>query len=462
MLPFDLCLGWAYTGLKSINFYITLLCGNLCPARERSAIRPQGAVAVKKILGPVIALSVVMLILMAGSSAVSPILPQYARDFGVSITIVGLVLAVNNSMRMLFGFPAGAITDRWGRKPFITVGMLITATGALVSWSASKVEMLFIGQALVGIGAALYATAALSMVVDLADETNRSKATGLYMMGYHLGTIFGPGVGGWLAYRYGTNSPFLMFSILAAMAAIAAIFLTRETHPPQRVVSSHGVEQADTARANPPGVGLPWREVLTRNLIITYLINFAFRFGFNGLMWTILPLMIADLGLDSRVTGLIFMTLGGLSMLFFFPSGVLADRLGRRTVMLPGAVMGALAFLLFRWANTLPWIIGASAFLGISGGFISTIPAALVGDFAPEEIRGTAMGVYRSIGDLGLALSPAILGFVGDHFGLHATFLVTFGLWSLTTLSMLLLPNGLPTAIVPEGQAKVATFRQRP
>jgi DHA1 family tetracycline resistance protein-like MFS transporter len=172
--------------------------------------------------------------------------------------------------------------------------------------------------------------------------------------------------------------------------------------------------------------------------------------------------MIADLGLDSRVTGLIFMTLGGLSMLFFFPSGVLADRLGRRTVLLPGAVMGALAFLLFRWANTLPWIIGASAFLGISGGFISTIPAALVGDFAPEEIRGTAMGVYRSIGDLGLALSPAILGFVGDHFGLHATFLVTFGLWSLTTLSMLLLPNGLPAAIVPEGQAKVATFKQSP
>jgi MFS family permease len=417
---------------------------------------------VKNILGPVIALSVVMLILMAGSSAVSPILPQYARDFGVSITIVGLVLAVNNSMRMLLGFPAGAITDRWGRKPFITVGMLITAAGALVSWSASKVGMLFIGQALVGIGAALYATAALSMVVDLADETNRSKATGLYMMGYHLGTIFGPGVGGWLAYRYGTNSPFLMFSILAAMAAIAAIFLTRETHPPQRGVSSHGVEQENMARANPAGARLPWREVLTRNLSITYLINFAFRFGFNGLMWTILPLMIADLGLDSRVTGLIFMTLGGLSMLFFFPSGVLADRLGRRTVLLPGAVMGALAFLLFRWANTLPWIIGASAFLGISGGFISTIPAALVGDFAPEEIRGTAMGVYRSIGDLGLALSPAILGFVGDHFGLHATFLVTFGLWSLTTLSMLLLPNGLPAAIVPEGQAKVATFKQSP
>jgi MFS family permease len=469
MLPFVLYSGGTYTVLKSTNFYMTLLRGSICLARGQGTVRPQGAATMKKIVGPVIALSVVMLILMAGSSAVSPILPQYARDFGVSITIVGLVLAVNNSMRMLLGFPAGIITDRWGRKPFITAGMLITAAGALVSWSASKVEMLFIGQALVGIGAALYATAALSMVVDLADETNRSKATGLYMMGYHLGTIFGPGVGGWLAYRYGTNSPFLMFGILAAMAAIAAIFLTRETHPPQRMVASRGVDQADTPRANlvnvglrPTGAGLPWREVLTRNLSITYLINFAFRFGFNGLMWTILPLMIADLGLDSRVTGLIFMTLGGLSMLFFFPSGVLADRLGRRTVMLPGAVMGALAFLLFRWANTLPWIIAASAFLGISGGFISTIPAALVGDFAPQEIRGTAMGVYRSIGDFGLALSPAILGFVGDHFGLHAAFLVTFGLWSLTTLSMLLLPNGLPAAIVPEGQAKVATFRQRP
>jgi MFS family permease len=122
---------------------------------------------------------------------------------------------------------------------------------------------------------------------------------------------------------------------------------------------------------------------------------------------------------------------------------VLADRLGRRNVMLPGAVMGALAFLLFQWAHTLPMIIIASAFLGISGGFISTIPAALVGDFAPAEVRGTAMGFFRSMGDLGLALSPVILGFVGDHFGLSATFVLTLALWSLTTLSMLLLPNNL-------------------
>jgi MFS family permease len=410
-----------------------------------------------RILGPVLALSAVMLILMAGSSAVSPVLPQYARDFGVSITIVGLVLATNNSMRMFFGFPAGAITDRWGRKPFITIGMFITAAGALVSWSATDIKALFIGQALVGIGAALYATAALSMVVDLADETNRSKATGLYMMGYHLGTIFGPGIGGWLAYRFGSNSPFLMFGILAAMAALAAVFLTRETRRSRETAVLFDAEQSDTLYVNsdnvgshpagtglsPADAGLGIQQVLTRNLSITYFVNFSFRFGFNGLMWTILPLMIADLGLDIRVTGIIFTTLGGLAMLFFFPSGVLADRLGRRNVMLPGAVMGALAFLLFQWAHTLPMIIIASAFLGISGGFISTIPAALVGDFAPAEVRGTAMGFFRSMGDLGLALSPVILGFVGDHFGLSATFVLTLALWSLTTLSMLLLPNNL-------------------
>ena len=176
----------------------------------------------RHILGRVIALSLMMLIVMVGSSAVIPVLPQYARDFGVSIAVVGLVIATNSSMRMLIGFPTGVLTDRWGRRPFVIAGMLITAAGALTSWSATGIGTLFAGQALVGIGAAFYATAALSMVVDLADATNRGKATGLYMMGFHLGAVFGPGIGGWLAYRHGLNSPFLVFSILATVAAAAA------------------------------------------------------------------------------------------------------------------------------------------------------------------------------------------------------------------------------------------------
>ncbi|MEW6192856.1 MAG: MFS transporter [Bacillota bacterium] len=394
----------------------------------------------KQILGRVVALSLMMMMVMVGSSAVIPVLPQYARDFGVSIAAVGLVIATNSCMRMLVGFPAGVLTDRWGRRPFVIAGMLITAAGALVAWSATAVESLFVGQALIGIGAAFYATAALSMVVDMADATNRGKATGLYMMGFHLGAVFGPGIGGWLAYRCGINSPFLAFAVLAAVAAAAATFLTRETRPPQEPRAPAVIIKPDLPREN-------WSRALTRNLTIVYFLNFAFRFGFHGLTWTILPLLIEDLGLDTRVTGFIFMTLGGLTMLFFFPSGVLADRLGRRNVIIPGAVIAAGGFLLFRWAETLPLVIIASVLLGIGGGFISTIPAAMVGDFAPEKLRGTAMGIYRSMGDLGLVLAPVTLGFVATYAGLSATFFVTFALWFLTTLTLFLLPKGSPASV---------------
>lgn len=388
----------------------------------------------KRIIVPVLTLSAIMFVVMTGSSAISPILPNYAHNFGVSLTVVGFVLAMNSSMRMVVGFPAGVLTDRWGRKPFIPVGMSITAVGALVSWSAAGIGMLFLGQALVGIGAALYATAALSMIIDMADETSRGKATGLYMMGYHLGALFGPGIGGWLAYSHGINAPFLLFGVLAAIAAGASLVLTRETRPAH---SKAGLQKADNLRER-------WKHVLTRNLGIVYFVNFAFRFGFHGLVWTILPVMIEELGLDSRVTGLIFMTLGGLTMLFFFPSGLLADRFGRRNVMLPGAVVAAGGFFLFQWANTVPLIIIASALLGIGGGFVSTIPAALVGDLVPDELRGTAMGFYRSFGDLGLVVAPIVLGFTGDYCGLPATFLVTCTLWTAATLTMLWLPKSPP------------------
>ena len=399
----------------------------------------------KRIAVPVLTLSAIMFIVMTGASAISPVLPNYAHNFGVSLTVVGFVLAINNGMRMLTGFPAGVLADRWGRKPFVPAGMLITAAGALVSWSAGGIGTLFLGQALVGIGAALYATAALSMIMDMADETSRGKATGLYMMGYHLGALFGPGIGGWLAYSHGINSPFMLFSILAATAAGASLILTRETRPSTRKIECWAAD---------PHVN--WRDIFTRKLGIVYFVNFAFRFGFHGLIWTILPVVIKELGLDSRVTGLIFMTLGGLTMLFFFPSGLLADRLSRRNVMLPGAAVAAAGFFLFQWADTVSLIIISSVLLGIGGGFVSTIPAALVGDLAPDALRGTAMGFYRSLGDLGLVLAPVILGFVGDCFGLPATFLVTCALWTAATLTMLWLPK-MPPVTVPGCAGKGAS-----
>lgn len=99
------------------------------------------------------------------------------------------------------------MVDRWGRKPFVALGMLVTAAGAFLAFSARGIGTLVAAQVLIGVGAAAYSTAALSMVIDLAEASDRSRSTGLYMMGYHLGTIVGPGVGGWLAYRYGGGSP---------------------------------------------------------------------------------------------------------------------------------------------------------------------------------------------------------------------------------------------------------------
>lgn len=66
----------------------------------------------KRIVVPVFTLSAIMFIVMTGSSAITPILPNYARNFDVSLTVVRFVLAMNSGMRMLTGFPAGVLADR--------------------------------------------------------------------------------------------------------------------------------------------------------------------------------------------------------------------------------------------------------------------------------------------------------------------------------------------------------------
>ena len=89
---------------------------------------------------------------MAGQGVVSPVIPLFAKDFGVSAAAVGLTLTVFALARLILNVPAGIIADRYGRRYLLVGGPIITAVGMVGSGLADSIGELLVWRFIAGAG----------------------------------------------------------------------------------------------------------------------------------------------------------------------------------------------------------------------------------------------------------------------------------------------------------------------
>lgn len=128
----------------------------------------------------------------------------------------------------------------------------------------------------------------------------------------------------------------------------------------------------------------------------------------------------------------------GLAQVFGFflayPSGWLADRFGRKIVIVPSTVLSALALAAFALAPSYGWFLGAALVWALSVGLSSSAPAAYVVDLAPSGSAASLLGSYRMIADFGYVIGPVLLGFVGDVYGSDSALVGTGALLLASTV----------------------------
>ena len=95
-------------------------------------------------------------LVMAGQGVIGPGLPLYAKDFGVSATVVGLTLTVFALARLILNVPAGMIADRFGRRILLIGGPILTSIGMFGSGFAGDIWSLLIWRFIAGGGSAFY------------------------------------------------------------------------------------------------------------------------------------------------------------------------------------------------------------------------------------------------------------------------------------------------------------------
>ncbi|HJR91711.1 MAG TPA: MFS transporter [Acidimicrobiia bacterium] len=375
----------------------------------------------------VVALSISTAVLMTGQGVVGPVLPVYARRFGVSLAAVGVTVAAFGLARLLLNIPLGSLSDRWGRRFLLVGGPLVVAVSMVGTGLAGGILSLTIWRFVAGAGSSMYMTGALIYLTDISSLSNRGRMIGFNQGALLLGQSIGPGMGGVLAEQFGIRAPFFFIAGAASIACVYGFLRLPETLP--------------SGERNVAGNRVTNRGALSRLLkspafLAVAAINFAVFFTRGSTRSTLLPLAGTDLfGLGLGEVGLLLTGMAVVNLVFLPPAAAAADRFGRTQVITPSMVLTAGALVVLAVAGSVVVFTTGALILALATSVAGPAPAALAADTVPAEVRGVSLGVFRTVGDFGLLLGPPLLGFAADvggfglAFGLNAAIvgLITVG-----------------------------------
>ncbi len=351
-------------------------------------------------------------LVMAGQGVIGPVLPLYARDFGVSATMVGLTLTVFALARLILNIPAGLIADRFGRRVLLIGGPILTSIGMFGSGFAGDIWSLLVWRFAAGAGSAFFMSGALIYLIDIAPPDRRARYVATNQWALSVGVALGPGIGGLIAERWGLAAPFHLVGVIGLFAAVYAIFrlpetgrsITRELED-----KSPAREAAQIVRSGP-------------FLAIAFVTGTIFMTR-AGTRATLVPLHADEtLAWGPGELGLVFTVTGVMTLFTLWPATWATENIGRASVILFSGMAAALGTFVIGSSSTPMWFVLGNMILTLGTGTAGPAPAAFVADLFPERMRGLGVGLYRSAGDVGFVLGPPALGWLSDNASMSVAF----------------------------------------
>ena len=358
---------------------------------------------VQSIRRTVAVLSGTVFLVMIGISIISPAVPQYGLTLGATAFMAGLLVGALPAARVVLDLPAGAWGDRFGNYRMMTLGLSIIAITSALAVLAFNYWVLLAVRLMEGVGSAFYVTSSLATLAKRIPPDSRGRYMGIYVNALLIGQVIGPVIGGAVVLAWGIRAPFAAYALLAALGMVLITF---------------GLEpQAGREASGAVDIRAVKRLLRDRSFVLVNIGTMGAFFARAGLISTVMPLFIAfnwpgvSRELATTFAG-VLITANAIANLFtLYPSGLLADRVGRKIPFVTSLVAAGLIapFLFFSTdlATAIPFIFAYGLVLGIHGPLV-----AWTTDLTPGEVMGTSMGLYRALGDLGFLLGPLVLSAV--------------------------------------------------
>lgn len=337
------------------------------------------------------------------------LLPIYGKALGASPLEIGLFFSVFFLMLVVLRPVIGAGLDRFGRRPFFIAGLLGYVAAMLAFAFSGQTVGILVARTFQGVASACLWLAAQAITADRSGVDARGQAFGGITQSSTQGSILGTFIGFALLVPLGILSGwkplFLVYAGVGSLAALLAWRYLEETNP--------GIPRTEQQP-------IRWSQTWIMLLLVA---------AVTGAAWAMLePVMMIFLQerLTTEITDLALASLPGALVWALLPArlGRLADRFGRKPLMILGMAAAAFTSFLIPGLNSLPALAALWAFQALCYGAGDPAEQALVADLTGGDQRGRAYGLYSMAAGLGAMFGPLVGGLLYQSVGQAAPFFV--------------------------------------
>ncbi|GGF78470.1 MFS transporter [Alteromonas lipolytica] len=355
-----------------------------------------------------ITLAVVYVLRMLGLFMVMPVLAVAAKEFSdYSVMLVGVAIGGYGLTQAALQIPMGMLSDKWGRKPVILLGLSVFALGSIIAAMADSMVWLIVGRILQGAGA--IAGAIMALATDVTREQQRAKVMAIIGIAigfsFYIAVVIGP----LIANAWGLAGVFWVTGVLALCCLPLVKWAVPDTAKQFNADTLPRREQVWQLFTSPD----LWRlnvSVMLLHMMITLL--------FVQVPSTLVAL---DIALDEHWT----MYLPVLLVSVFLLALMMRSSRGQtpRSMLLSAVVMLGVAFVLLPAVGHSVWLIGLGLTIFFTGfNYLEANFPALLSTIAPAGQKGTAMGIYASFQFFGAFLGGILSGAVTQLLGSQSAY----------------------------------------
>jgi MFS family permease len=358
------------------------------------------------------------------SEMIHALLPLYlVTTLGASTLAVGLIEGVAEATANIAKIFSGALSDRLGhRKRLAALGYGLAAFTKPVFPLAATVGWVVAARFIDRVGKGIRGAPRDALIADLAPADLRGASFGLRQALDTVGAFIGPLAAIVLMWLSAGNFR-LVFWIAVAPAFISLALMVLAVKEPGR----H--EAAARPRLSLAGVALLPGRFWTTVAVATILTLARFSEAF-------LILRSQSAGLAIALAPMVMVVMNITYALGAYPAGALSDRIGRYGLLAAGVACLIVADLILALGPTVALVMTGAGFWGLHMALTQGIFASLVADAAPENLRGTAFGIFNFAGGAALLVASVLAGGFWDAYGPEATFLAGAGFAAVALIGL--------------------------
>lgn len=388
-------------------------------------------------------LFVTLLIDMIGIGMIIPIIPIIFTDPTSPAFLLsgysrqeqyffsGLIVALFGLMQFLSAPILGELSDVYGRKKLLTLGVGVLAVSQLLfgfGIEVGSIGLLLFARLIAGIAGGNFSIAQAS-IADVTEPKDRAKNFGLIGAAFGIGFILGPILGGWVAHLFdNAAAPFFLATLLGIGNVLFISFFLPETHRNRKAEHDfHFLKGIQNIMA-------AWRDKDARPI---YLSSFFYMSGFTFFTSFIGILLVARFGLSETAIGTFFGVVGvWIVITQLFILRLLAGKYSEKTILRVSLLMLAVALASYPFVPSIGVLYAIIPLLAIPNGLSMANMGALVSKSVSADRQGAALGINGSLMALSQGLIPLFAGVFSGALGIQAPFIAGA---SLVVLAWLIL-----------------------